>query len=164
MTTTENNKWRVKSPGTRKVLTSVQTEKMYRGLLELHTIQGLSKKSCAQQLGVSEQTINYHFKKYMDWLKEQFPEDYDPEYRIKWFIRRREDAATRMRYDAIADDKITARDRAQILKLASDEDDRIVRLLQDSGVLEREAENHLPGEIKIVWGGDLTGNTDEEEQ
>lgn len=109
----------------------------------------MSKTS--RELGVSINTVKKHMPGFREWVKQSMPEEFDPEYMTRRFMHRMNMSRGLIMSDV---DKHSNRmERARMLDIAARHEDRVMNLLQDIGVVEREADSQmLEGRLVFSWG------------
>lgn len=137
-------------------MSPAEKEEFYHNLFKHHVLNGATYRETAQMLNVNYHTIVDHMKRdkkdgFLAWMKTRHPERFDRDYMVARFMDRSEERRTTAMVE-LTKDGLTPRDRARMLKEMREEDETQVQLLQDIGVIEREADADLNMPIIFQFG------------
>lgn len=135
-------------------LSSAEREDVFIKLFDMHVVGGMSLSRCAHEIGLHPTTVKNYFRSktkdnFTDWLKNRQPSRFDRDYVINRFLERSEQRRT------YAMGKLTQtnelRHQVNLLKEIREEDNDQLRVMQDIGVVEKQAEATMGGVVKFQW-------------
>lgn len=119
-----------KKKGVGQGLTETEVEQLYADLFNYHIIGGVPVRECARILKVNVSTIKYRYDDFKQWMKENYPQQYDGEFIMNRYLSRMEDLRQSLQTELL--NSPSKQERVMLSKRIVEIDDRILRLHQDA--------------------------------